>query len=70
MQGVYIALHQSNHTLLRDFATITKSYQPAFYTETAYLRHRNLHSVEPLFDSHPGLRERAFGTFIQSSPTK
>lgn len=66
----YLSFKTKNLAPLNEFVKLTSFSSPAFFSNTPYLRHRNLKNPNVLFGLHPGLHESKTATFIQSAPIK
>ncbi|PID47732.1 MAG: hypothetical protein CR967_03655 [Proteobacteria bacterium] len=66
----YLSSHPKNTKLLNDFLDLSSLNGFAFYSNTPYLRHRDLKNADTLFGLHPSLRENKLGTFILSNPVR
>lgn len=66
----YLSSRPTNLKALKDFVDETEFFSIAFYSNTPFLRHRDVNNIDIIFSHHPALRESKMGTFINTAPVK
>lgn len=67
---IYLKNKEYNLDERLKFVNLTGITSFAFYVDTPYLRHQNLHGINEIYTYHPAFRESKIGSFTNTGYAK